>query len=198
MDVYEKEGLFVPSEDKKAEVSTLQTKKLVIDNPIHFSSVSHILEAILRENDPANRILVKYLASINTTVMVGVLFPKGVKGSSKAIRAPKEKKKTEQPKPIQENVEEEVSKEVIPSKPGILHRTKKLAHRPHHSPEMTSVQVDNISSPKHVCTMMGVKMIQKPQLNRRGVLIREINVPVSPASKKRQAREMVKKIMKKK
>ena len=41
-----------------------------------------------------------------------------------------------------------------------------------------------------------VKQIKKPQLNRKGVIIREIPTPVSPASKKRRARDLVNKIKK--
>lgn len=41
MDVYEKEAILVPSEDKKAEFLTLQTPKLVTYDPILFPSVSY-------------------------------------------------------------------------------------------------------------------------------------------------------------
>ncbi|CAI9260934.1 unnamed protein product [Lactuca saligna] len=67
---------------------------------------------MLQRIDFPNPILVLYLASFNTTISVGVLFPKGVKGSLKVIKAQKKEKQTEESKPIQEHAEEEVSKEI--------------------------------------------------------------------------------------
>ncbi|CAH1425218.1 unnamed protein product [Lactuca virosa] len=95
---------------------------------------------------------------------------------------------------LTESVVKEVPKEVVPSKTSILKRTKKPAHRPRHSPERP---LDHESS-KHVSSTKGIKKVPKPQLKRRGVLIHEVPTPVSHASKKRQALEMVKKITKKK
>ncbi|CAH1440255.1 unnamed protein product [Lactuca virosa] len=91
----------------------------------------------------------------------------------------------------------EVSKEVIPSKTCILQRTKKRAKRPQHSPLrpcVPDVEVQTPTKSHHThSSSKGVKKIRKPQLNRRGVLIREVHAPVSLASMKRQAKEMVKK-----
>lgn len=57
-DVYEKEGILVPSEDEKMEYSTLQTPKLVADDLVLFSSVARIPDAMSRSIDPINQILV--------------------------------------------------------------------------------------------------------------------------------------------
>lgn len=125
-------------------------------------------------------------------VTVGVLLPKGVEGTSKDAKASKKSKKTEQPKPVhehvekdvskhvQESVEKEVPKEVVPSKIGTQKRKKNPAHQSHHSHESPIVQ----EGYKHVSSTKGIKNIRKPQLNSRGVLIREVPASVSPASKK--------------
>lgn len=132
---------------------------MVIDDPFLFPNVARILDAMLRRIDPANPILVQYLASININVTVGVIFPKGIEDSSKAVKAQKKKKKTEQPKPIQEhvekevsqsvqeNVENEVSKEVIPLKTGFLKHTNKPAKRHQHSPIRPSVPEVEVETP---------------------------------------------------
>ncbi|CAI9285614.1 unnamed protein product [Lactuca saligna] len=63
-----------------------------------------------------------------------------------------------------------------------------MAHKPHHSPEQSGK-----FSPKGIS-----KITRKPQLNRQGVVICEIPTPVSPTSKKRIAKDLVKKIAKNK
>ena len=89
---------------------------------------------------------------------------------------------------------------MAPSKTGVSKRTKKPTHRHRHSPEprliIEYVPEKSISSPKEVYVSKA-KRIRKRQLNRKGVVIREIPAPVSPASKKRRAHDMVKKIKKK-
>lgn len=91
-------------------------------------------------------------------------------------------------------------KEVVPSNTSVIKRTKKPTHRPQHSPErrpiVEEVPKQSISSPKEV-TVSKAKRIRKLQLSRKGVVIREIPTPVSPASKKRSASAMVKKLKKK-
>ncbi|CAH1413284.1 unnamed protein product [Lactuca virosa] len=103
--------------------------------------------------------MVHYLAYINTNVTVGVLLRKWTEDSSNVVKVQKKKKKTEQPKhveenvekevskPVEENVEKGVSKEVIPSKSGIFKRKKKPAHRPRHSPEKPSVPEVEVENP---------------------------------------------------
>ncbi|CAH1422081.1 unnamed protein product [Lactuca virosa] len=114
----------------------------------------------------------------------------GAEGSSNTGNTQKKKKKTEQSqlveknvekefsKPVQENVKKEVSKEVIPSKTRILKGTKKSAQRPRHSPKRPSVSEVEAETPT------------KSHNFSKGAL-------VSPASKKCQAQEMVKKLNKK-
>ncbi|CAH1412676.1 unnamed protein product [Lactuca virosa] len=53
----------------------------------------------------------------------------------------------------------------------------------------------SLSSPKGVS---GLKRIHKLQLSHKGIKIHEIPAPVSPASKNRRARDMVKSMQKKK
>lgn len=53
---------------------------------------------------------------------------------------------------IEESVEKEFPREVVPSKTGILKRTKKLAHRPLHSLERPIVQEGS----KHVSSTKGI------------------------------------------
>lgn len=58
-----------------------------------------------------------------------------------------------------------------------------MAHRPRHSPGIRIVDAGLehlISSPKGVSSS---KRIHKPQVSRKGVLIREIPAPISPTSK---------------
>ncbi|CAH1413193.1 unnamed protein product [Lactuca virosa] len=87
------------------------------------------------------------------------------------------------------------------SKTSILKQTKKPAHRPHHSPEPPIIDEafdEPFYSPKEGSISKGIKKIRKPQLNRRGVRIRDVPIPISPPLKKRKAHEVVKKIKNKK
>ncbi|CAH1424953.1 unnamed protein product [Lactuca virosa] len=157
---------------------------------------------MLRRVDLQNSLLVQYLVSIDSTVSIGVLPSKGAEGSSKAAKVPKKKKQTEKPP----TVVDEVSKEIILSKTGILKHTKKPAKRPHDSSVRSSVQESEIETTKQTqvdsshthSSQKGIKKIRKPQFNRRGVLFREVHVPVVPTSKKLQALDMAQKLQKKK
>ncbi|CAH1445313.1 unnamed protein product [Lactuca virosa] len=96
-------------------------------------------------------ILVAYLQSVNHSVGTGVLLPKETAGSSKRGKSPNKSSKVEKPKvvpevvkevvtklvtePVQETIVQDVHTEVVPSKTGILKRTKNPAHRPLHSPD---------------------------------------------------------------
>lgn len=69
-------------------------------------------------------------------------------------------------KSFQEHVAKDAQKEVVPSKTGILKRTKKPAHRPRHSPEPPIVEDGSnkpISSPKEDY-ILKIKKIRKPSL----------------------------------
>ncbi|CAI9303810.1 unnamed protein product [Lactuca saligna] len=72
-------------------------------------------------------------------------------------------------------VEETQKKEIIPSKTGVFRRLKRKSH---HSRK---------SSPN---------VVRKPQVTHQGVLIHEVQVPVSPSSKKRKAEDMAKHLSK--
>lgn len=112
--------------------------------------------------------MVHYLASTNTNVTVGILLPRGVEGSLKDVKVPQKNKKIQQPKPIQEHVEEEVAKEAIPSKTGILKHTKKQAKRPQYSPIRPSVPKVEVKTPTKSqqthSSSKGIKKIHKPQI----------------------------------
>ena len=98
-----------------------------------------------------------------------------------------------QPKPSQ------IAEVIFPSKTSVLKTLKKMAQRPPHSQERGLVhqEVPDMSLSSQSETFISkVKKIKKPQLNRKGVIIREIPTPVSPASKKRRARDLVNKIKK--
>lgn len=97
-EVYEKDGISVPSEDAKMEFSTYKSPKVVSDDPVLFSAVAQILDAMLRKVDPAYPILVHYLTTINLNVQVRALFPNGVEGTSRVVKVYKKPKKPEQPK----------------------------------------------------------------------------------------------------
>ena len=83
---------------------------------------------------------------------IGVLLPKGIKGPSKRGKGSKKSTKVVQSrsdhvsiekevtKPIRDLVVLETQKKVVPTKIGILKRTKKLAHRPLHSPKRNIVE----------------------------------------------------------
>lgn len=100
----------------------------------------------------------------------------------KVVKTPKkigkrEKRSKKNPKPV---VEETTisSKEVVPTQTGVLKRLNKMTHKPRHSPERSKRCSPSFSF--------------KPQVNRKGVIFREIPTPVSPGSKKRRAGDMAK------
>lgn len=195
-----------------------QFPKAMEDDPNMFPSVARFLDAMLCRVDPSNPVLIAYLKTINPSIETGILLPKSTggpskksKGSKKVVKAspskpipepiekvekstPKKNVKSDPPsKKIDQPVVEETSthaKETMPSKSDVLKRLKKMAHGPRHSPERSSS-----FSPKGVSHQ---NLTRKPQLTRKGVVIREIPTSVSPVSKKRRAEDMVKRISKKK
>lgn len=153
------------------------------------------------------------MKTINPDSQVGILLPKGVEGTWRAVKASKKSKKPDQQtsvpeqiekavtKPVHEKVEKEVSRELVLTKTCITKRTKKPAHRPRHSPEapiIDDVPVEPLSLPKEVFRSKGIKNIRKPKLNRSDVSIRDVQIPISPDSNKCKAHEVVRKIEKKK
>ncbi|CAI9303066.1 unnamed protein product [Lactuca saligna] len=113
----------------------MAASRIVVDDPTIFPIVARIPYVMLKLVDPQNLLLVQYLASIDSTISIGVLPSKRAEGSSKSSKAPK-KKKVEKP-PI---VDEGVTKEIVPSKFGILTRTKKPSLKPNDSPIKQSMQ----------------------------------------------------------
>lgn len=66
-----------------------QQPKTVEDNSKVFPNVERILDGMLRKVDPSNPFLVVYLQSINPSVEIGVLLPKGIVGTSKRRKGSK-------------------------------------------------------------------------------------------------------------
>lgn len=64
-DVYEKEGIFVPSNVPKEKFTIYQHPKTVEDDSEIFLSATRILDSMLRKVDPRNHVLVDYLSTIN-------------------------------------------------------------------------------------------------------------------------------------
>ncbi|CAH1428349.1 unnamed protein product [Lactuca virosa] len=164
---------------------------------------------MLRKVDPANPVLVKYFQSIDPDIITGVLLlpsigpSKKKQGSNKTVVKrpskssspkgakvvkPKKTKQSEPPpnvvqKPILKPLITEVSQpenELIPWKTGLLRRFMKLVHRPSNSPERSDTFSPKFTTKHHVTS--------------KGVMIREVPVPVSPTSKKRVAKDISKKI----
>lgn len=199
----------VPSDVPKMKFSIYQHPKSVEDDPVLFPIVARIPDARRRQVHLANPVLVTYLTTINPNDQVGALLPKGAKGTSKIGKVSKKPKKPEQTKSVPEPMEKEVTKivqelvakvvqkEVIPSKTGIPKHTKKPAHHPRHSPKPPFIE-EYSNEPTKEDFVTKIRKNCKPQFNRRGVRIRELPAPVSPASNKRKANEVVKKIKKNK
>lgn len=103
-------------------------------------------------------------------------------------------------------MEKEVTKETIQSKSGVLKRTKKPTKKPTDSPIQQHIQdptfesfePQNVDSSNPASFQKGIKKIWKPQFNRKGLLFRVVYVPISHASKKRQATDMAQKLNKNK
>ncbi|CAI9286818.1 unnamed protein product [Lactuca saligna] len=112
------------------------------------------------------------------------------------------KKQVEKPP----NVEEENMKETTHSKSGVLKSTKKPTKKPTDSPikkpiqdsVIESVEPKNVDSSNPISSQKGLMKIRRPQFNNKGVLFCEVSIPVSLASKKRQALDMAHKLQKNK
>lgn len=140
--------------------------KVVVDDPSIFPTVSRILNAMLRHVDPQNPLLVYYLSSIDSSVSIGVLPSKGAEGSSKDSQVLKKKKQAEKPTIM----EDEVTKEIIPLKLGILKRTKKRKRKPCDFLVRQSIQESEVEATEQMqvessrthSSHKGIKKIQKP------------------------------------
>ena len=102
--------ILVPPGVETAVFLVIVAPRVFVDHPVVFPVVVHILDVTLKLVDPQNQVLVKYLASIDSSNLIGVLPPNRVEGTSKATKVPKKKKQVEK----QPNMEEEVVKETIP------------------------------------------------------------------------------------
>ncbi|CAI9270948.1 unnamed protein product [Lactuca saligna] len=164
---------------------------------------------MLKHVDLVNPVLIEYWKSINPDVQTGVLLLKTAEGPSKKSQKSKKDAKSTPEKPLQElkpkkplkkqSMEEEhvsltetmptepnvgeTEKEVIPSKSGVFKRIKQKSHGSRKSPERSS--------------SFSPTIVQKPHVTRQGVIILEVQAPVSPSSKKRRVKDMAKHISKK-
>lgn len=146
--------------------------------------------------------MVQYLASTDSSIITGVLPQKGVEGATKAS---KDYKKT---KPVEKSqlVEEELVKEIIPTKIGVLKLTKKPAKNSSasliktttHEPVFERVKSPVIESSNPRSSTKGTMKIRKLHVTKRGLLIQEVLFPSLPASKKHQVIDMAQKLHKKK
>ncbi|CAI9277283.1 unnamed protein product [Lactuca saligna] len=160
---------------------------------------------MLQKIDPAPSVLVNYLKTVNTDVETSVLLPptigpsKKTRGSKKSTveipskRSPTKATKVVKPKK-QDHSEppsivamkpDEYQQEtiVLPSKSGVLKKVKKMAHKP------------SYSSKKSQSFYPTYKV--KTQINLKRVIFQEVQVPVSPGSKKRSVEDMAKHLLKK-
>ncbi|CAH1452453.1 unnamed protein product [Lactuca virosa] len=145
---------------------------------------------MLKKVNPTHKILVKYLKNVNPNVQTGVLLEVEA-GSSKPSKktksdgdelkvtknksSPKQVKGDDSKKP--EEKEARPSKEVVPTKSGVLKRLR------------------NISSKR--TSSEDSQTVRKTQVSSKGVVIREIPAPASPSSKKRRAHDVAKHITEK-
>ncbi|CAH1427122.1 unnamed protein product [Lactuca virosa] len=154
---------------------------------------------MLRKVDPLHPVLVNYLTTINPDVEIGKLLEKTTEGPSKTRRGSKKEdhpspskvvlveKAAKSPKKVivkvkalksrskfvvTENVDP--LKDVVSSKTGVLKRLKKMAHKSRHSPERSG--------------SFSPSFVRKPQIGRKGILICEIPVPVSPQNQEKESR----------
>ena len=82
--VYQKEKIEVPDYEEKAVFHMYGSPKEVHDDPTIFTSIARIPDAMLKKVDPTNKVLVSYLQSIDTTVVIGMLQHEVKKKSKKS------------------------------------------------------------------------------------------------------------------
>ena len=92
------------------------------------------------------------------------------------VKVSKKSEKHVEPEPV------EPTKEIVPSNTGVFKRLKKKAHRSRNSTEQSS--------------SLSPSMVKKPNITRRGLVIREVPVPISPSLKKWRAEDVAKHISK--
>ncbi|CAI9290725.1 unnamed protein product [Lactuca saligna] len=177
-----KSGNFSQMEIRYAYESYLNEWQHGKDEHVVLPNVARIPNVMLQKLDPANPNLMAYLQTINPSIETGVLLPKGIAGTSKRGK----NSKNEVVKPVHEE-NSKSTKVVIPSESGVLKLSKKIVHRPRHSPErhpfLENVTEQFVSSPREIFASK-IKNICKHQINRKGVLIMDITAHFPPSSKK--------------
>ncbi|KAL7586161.1 hypothetical protein Lser_V15G40639 [Lactuca serriola] len=118
--VYEKEAIPVVADVEVAEFSLYQFPKVVEDDEAIFTKVARIPDAMLRKVSPTHKVLVRYLRNIDTADQSGVL--PDVASPSKKKKGSKKLAKGSPSPTVQE---EEVKKDVLPSKSGVLKQIRK-------------------------------------------------------------------------
>ncbi|CAI9282099.1 unnamed protein product [Lactuca saligna] len=159
---------------------------------------------MLKKVYSSHSILQAYLQTINPSIETGVLLPRSKEGSSKCrcsknveespskpiqekkiSKSPKKKqtKEVAVSKPKEKPIELETNepqKEVVSSKTGVFKRIKKITH--------------NSRSSSDWSPSFSPSMIRKPHVISKGVVLREVPVPVFSSAKKRKVEDMAKHI----
>ncbi|KAL7604923.1 hypothetical protein Lser_V15G18161 [Lactuca serriola] len=113
--VYEKEAIPAEADVEVAEFSLYQFPKVVEDDEAIFTRIARIPDAMLRKVSPTHKVLVRYLRNIDTDDQTGVL--PDVASPSKKKKGSKKLAKGSPSSTVQK---EEVKKDVLPSKSGVL------------------------------------------------------------------------------
>ncbi|KAL7591219.1 hypothetical protein Lser_V15G33877 [Lactuca serriola] len=118
--VYVKEAITAEADVAAAEFSLYQFPKVVEDDEAIFTRVARIPDAMLRKVSPTHKVLVRYLRTIDTADQSGVL-PDVASPSKKK----KGSKKSTKGSPSTTFQKEDVQKDVLPSKSGVLKQIRK-------------------------------------------------------------------------
>ena len=99
---YEKEGIYVPADEEKAEFLKYHFLKEVSDDMEIFTHIARIPDAMLKRVDPTNSVLIEYLKTINPDVETGKLLSKEEAGPSKKSKRSKKDAKVTREKIVYE------------------------------------------------------------------------------------------------
>ncbi|CAI9261006.1 unnamed protein product [Lactuca saligna] len=157
---YQKEGIQVPADEVTTKFWKYNFPKVVNDNVKEFPSVGRI-------SDEGPYKCSRRSKKVEESPMKLIQEKKKTKSPTKKpiddVNVSKPKDTTSETKPY------EPLKEVVPSKTRVFKRIKKIIHR------------SQSSSDKYPCFYPS--MVRKPHVTRKGVVIREVLVPISPSSK---------------
>ncbi|KAL7607644.1 hypothetical protein Lser_V15G16187 [Lactuca serriola] len=117
---YKKEAITAEADVVVAEFSLYQFPKVVEDDEAIFTRVARIPDAMLRKVSPTHKVLVRYLRTIDTADKSGVL--PDVASPSKKKKGSKKSAKGSPSPTVQK---EDVQKDVLPSKSGVLKQIRK-------------------------------------------------------------------------